>query len=90
MLPQLALASFAGDFDSVPIESAAGALFEIATRVVAGVEIGADDLGVALDGQLVAVLGEDFSPGVVTGAFSVNDEAVEVEDDGANGGGHER
>jgi hypothetical protein len=25
---------------------------------------------------------------VVTGAFSVNDEAVEVEDDSADGGGH--
>jgi hypothetical protein len=36
----------------------------------------------------VAVLVKDLSPGVVTGAFSVNDEAVEVEDHGANGWGH--
>lgn len=90
MLAQLSLAGLALHFDGVPVEGTACAIFEIASRVVAGVEVGADDLRVKFDGQLVTVLGEDFSPGVVTGAFSVNDEAVEVENDGADGGGHGR
>lgn len=88
MLAQLAFAGLAGDFDGIPVESAAGAFFEIASRIIAGVEIRADDLRVGLHGQLVAVLGKDFSPGVVTSTFGINDEAVEIEDDGANGGGH--
>ena len=71
--------------------TAAGELFEVAFWVIdAGDKISADRLRVALHGQFVAVLVKDLSPGVVTGAFSVNDEAVEVEDDGAKGGGHGR
>lgn len=88
VLAQFPLAGLADDFDGVPIESTAGAFFEIPTRIIAGVEIGADNLGVKLHGQLVAVLGKDFSPSVVTGAFGINDEAVEVEDDGAKGSRH--
>lgn len=88
MLAQLAFAGLALEFDGLPVESAAGELLKVAARIIAGVEIGTDGLRVTLHGQLMTVLVKDLSPGVVTGAFSVNDEAVEVEDHGADGWGH--
>ena len=81
MLAQLTLASLALDFDRVPVKLTTRELFEITPWVVAaGNEVAANSLCIALQRQIMAVLVEDFSPGVVTSAFSVNDEAVEVED----------
>ena len=80
------LAEGALAFEFGPIELATGAGFEVDTGVVVGSEIGADDGGVSFDGEVVAVGFEDFAPGLVTGAFGVDDEAVEVENDCSEGG----
>lgn len=89
VLAQFTLAGLAFDFDRVPVEHKTRELFEITPWIVAaGDEVAANSLCIALQRQIMAMLVKDFPPGEVTGAFSVNDEAVEVEDDGADGWGH--
>jgi len=83
---ELFLAEGTLGFEFGPIELATGAGFEIDTGVIVGPEVGADDGGVGFDGEVEAVGFEDFAPGLVAGAFGVDDEAVEVENDCSEGG----
>ena len=83
---ELADAAFASCVFGDPVERQAGEFFEIGHRIVVLAEIAADALREGLDGEVMAVVRVQLAPGLIDGAFGVEDEAVEVEDDGADGG----
>lgn len=70
-----------GDADGGPVEGFSGEFFEVGFRGP-GIEVGADALDVFREREVVAVFEEDIAHGCVDGPFGVEDDSVEVEEDG--------
>jgi len=71
----------AGWVDAVPVVGFSGEVFEVGLGRP-GVKIGSDALDVGFEGELLAFGGEEITPGFVDGPFGVEDDAVEVAEDG--------
>ncbi len=78
----LADPSVALDADGGPVEGFSGEFFETGFGRP-GVEVGADALDVFFEGEVVSVFEEDVSHRLVDGPFGVEDDSVEVEEEGA-------
>ncbi len=70
--------------EGVPIEGGAAEAIEFYGGVVL-VEVAPDASGPDVEGEGVAVFGVEEAPGFEDGGFGIDDEAVEVEDEGADG-----
>jgi hypothetical protein len=74
--------------DGLPFEGLAGEFFETGFGRP-GFEVGADALDILLERKIVSVLEEDIADGFVDGPFGVENDTVEVEENGSGFHGEE-